>query len=133
MAQFIGDIAFIMELVVIASGLYLLGKTKKEDHVLIKTSGYLLTIGGAVIMVCTSFFYLKYYFQGEFETASFRPGVMQNMMMDDLMRRGNMGPGMMPRGGMGPGMMPDDTMRPGLMHQGEMGPGMMMQEQRGAR
>ncbi len=140
MAQFLGDIVFILELVTVAAGLFVLSIAKKEGSPFIKSSGLLLVIGGLVIAICSSFFYVKYLFQGEFDSAMPGRGMMGNMM------NGRMGSGMMHGfGSMGRGMMDFEDLDPQMQEKyrdlnrqmqefhrdmmdkyGTRGPGMMM-------
>ncbi len=124
MAQFMGDLVLILELVIVAAGLYILAIAKKDGSKLIKSSALLLIIGGVFMATCSTYFYMKYYFQGEFESATYGSSSMWYRM-----HRGyRMGPGMMQQpGGMGPGMMQQgDGMGPGMMQQNDgTGPDMM--------
>lgn len=96
MAQFLGDIAGILEIVAIAAGFVLLHRARKEAPArLLQVGGWVLVIGGIAVGLCTTYFWFVYQSQGAFDGPY------------------GMGPGMMqiPGGGMGPA-----TMDPGGMH-----------------
>jgi len=69
MAEFLGDIAFMLDFVVAVSGLIMLYHAGKAGSQLLRASGYLLIIGGILGMACTGYYYFKYHFAGEFESA----------------------------------------------------------------
>ncbi|MEQ9363280.1 MAG: hypothetical protein RIF32_03500 [Leptospirales bacterium] len=69
MAQFFGDIAFMLELFAVAAGLVALHFAGRQSASgLLKAAGWLLVVGGILTAVCTSFFYFRYYAQGGFDT-----------------------------------------------------------------
>jgi len=104
MAQFLGDIAFLLEMLMVAGGLVLLHRSRQEGAGLLRAAALVLVIAGAGTAVCTSWFWFHYHGQGDFERAH------------------PMQPGSMPGGMMGPG---GGSMLPGGMHGG--GGGHMMQ------
>ncbi len=68
MAAFLGDIAFLIGIIVIASGLIVLHKAKTDpDPEFLRIAGKLLVIAGLLTAICTSYFYLKYHFSGDLE------------------------------------------------------------------
>lgn len=70
MAQFLADIAGMLELFAIAAGLALLHRATGEAPArLLKASGWLLLVGGILVGVCTGYYWLKYQSHGEFEGA----------------------------------------------------------------
>ncbi|MBK24575.1 MAG: hypothetical protein CME70_11325 [Halobacteriovorax sp.] len=69
MAEFLGDIAFMIEILVLGLGLVVIHYGKKEKSKLLKTSGYLMSIFSILALICTTFFYFKYYFNGDFDSA----------------------------------------------------------------
>jgi hypothetical protein len=104
MAQFFGDIAFMLELFAVAGGLAALHFAGRQSAAgLLKAAGWILVVGGILAGVCTSFFYFRYYAQGGFDTV--HPpmsmpmqsmGKMQGqdgMMMQGMQREGTMKPG----------------------------------------
>lgn len=101
MAQFLADIAGMLELFAIAAGLALLHRAAKDGSArLLKIAGWVLVVGGIAVGLCTGYYWFKYQAQGGFDSASAWPGAT----MDDAMHPGSpsMGdPGRMP--GMEPG------------------------------
>ena len=69
MAEFLGDIAFMLEIFVLGMGLIVIHHGKKEDSRLIKFSGYLMSSISILALICTTYFYFKYYFNGDFDSA----------------------------------------------------------------
>ncbi len=104
MAQFLGDIVFILELVTVAAGIFVFSIGKEKGSSLIKSSALILIIGGVLMAICSTFFYTKYFLQGDFDSVRPTRGMMWNMM------NGRMGSGMMR--GMGRGMMDLEDMDP---------------------
>jgi hypothetical protein len=109
MAQFLADIAGMLEVFAIAGGLVLLHRASKEAPAkLLQAAGWVLVVGGVVVGACTSFYWFKYQSRGDFDSVHMGyPGMMH-------------GPG----AGMGPGMMGPGMMGPGMMGPGMMGPNM---------
>jgi len=70
MLMFVAEIAFLLELAVIAAGLYLLAKARKDSSNLVKLAGWILIVGGIGTALCTWYFSAKYAGQGAFDTAS---------------------------------------------------------------
>ncbi len=98
MAQFLGDIAGMLEIFAIAGGLILLHFAAKERAKLLSAAGWVLLAGGILVGACTLSYWFKYNSQDEFDHA--HPQAMQ--MMDGEMMRG------MHEGMMGGGMMGGD-------------------------
>ncbi|MCB9540058.1 MAG: hypothetical protein H6704_27915 [Myxococcales bacterium] len=70
MAQFLGDVAGMLELFAIAAGLVLLHEASKEPAAkLLKAAGLVLVVGGIAVGLCTSFYWFKYQAAGNFERA----------------------------------------------------------------
>lgn len=70
MAQFLADIAGMLELFAIATGLALLHRASKEAPAkLLKASGWVLLIGGILVALCTGYYWLRYQSRGEFDGA----------------------------------------------------------------
>ncbi len=69
MAQFLGDIAFMIEVLIVGLGLVALHFNKREGSSYLKWAGRLMITAGVLGMICTSFFYFKYMFSGEFSTS----------------------------------------------------------------
>ncbi|PHQ60923.1 MAG: hypothetical protein COC03_00830 [Robiginitomaculum sp.] len=70
MLMFVVEITFLMELAVIASGLYFLGKARKDSSKIMKWAGWLLIIGGIGTTLCTWYYFMKYAGQGAFDTVT---------------------------------------------------------------
>lgn len=98
MTVFLGDIAFYMATLVFAVGIYMIHHAKHHDSEqckLLKSGGYIVTTIALLGMLCTGYYWMKYYYGGSYETSS--PQSMQGMMGGDM---GNMMPGMMSGKGM---------------------------------
>ena len=96
MAEFLADIAGILEIMAIAAGLVVLHRATREGGAtLLKVAGWVLVAGGIAVGLCTTTYWLQYRSQGEFESACMSSaGRMHHPGM-------GMGPGMM-RPGEGP-------------------------------
>ena len=78
MAQFLGDLAFLAELVLVAGGLVLLHRARLQPPAgLLRLAGYILVIGGIGGALCTGYYWFKYQAQGDFDHAY--PVMMQKM------------------------------------------------------
>lgn len=107
MAAFLGDIAFLLGILVTASGLLVLHRAGGDPRpVLLRTTGILLLAAGVGTALCTGYFWLKYHFAGDLQHA-YPPAMMKAPRMSGGMQ-GNMMRGMM--GGMMRGEA-DDTPR----------------------
>lgn len=88
MAQFLGDLAFLAELAVVAGGLTLLHRARAESSAgLLRLAGYVLVIGGIGAALCTGYYWFKYQAQGDFDRA--HPVVTHEMsqaMHDRMMK-----------------------------------------------
>ncbi len=69
MAEFLGDIAFMIEALVLGLGLVVLHFNQKESSPYLKWSGRLMAACAIFGMICTITFYLKYFMAGEFDRA----------------------------------------------------------------
>jgi hypothetical protein len=69
MAQFLGDLAFLGEMALVALGLVLLHRSAKEASALLKVAGVILLLTGIGAATCTSYYWLKYHLQGDFSHA----------------------------------------------------------------
>lgn len=135
MAQFLGDIAGILEIITVAAGLMILHRGRTDGAGLVKLAGVVLIVGGLGSGLCTGYYWVKYQQSGAFETAYPQHGMdMDKMMkhMHQMMGDGGM-MGMMhgkgKAGGMGHGQMgmknkamacPEGDACPG-MEKGSMG------------
>lgn len=70
MAQFLGDIAFLLAAAATAAGFVLLHRASAvASGGLIRLAAYILVIGGIGTGLCTGYFWLQYYTQGDFHAA----------------------------------------------------------------
>ena len=76
MAQFLGDIAFMIEVLIVGLGLVVLHFNNREGSSYLKWAGRLMITAGVLGMICTSFFYFKYMLSGEFSTSKTIPMTM---------------------------------------------------------
>lgn len=101
MAEFLGDIAFMLELVIVVAGIVTLYFAQKNASKLLRAAGWLLIIGGILGSTCTGYFYMKYYFNGDFDSAYMQPKHMApgQMMRHDpaMMKKMRHDPSMMKR------------------------------------
>lgn len=87
MAEFLGDIAFMIEVLVLGLGLVVLHFSVKEGSNLLKWSGRIMVICGLLGMICTSYYYMKYFWAGEFHHARHSAMMYRNgssHMMQDM-------------------------------------------------
>lgn len=70
MAQFLADIAGMLEIFAIAGGLLLLHRAAKEAPAkLLKAAGWVLLVGGVLSGICTSYYWFRYQGRGEFHSS----------------------------------------------------------------
>lgn len=69
MAQFLGDIAFLFEMVLLAGGLVLLHRGRQEGAGLLRVAAIVLLLAGAAGALCTTYFWFRYHGQGDFDRA----------------------------------------------------------------
>lgn len=84
MAEFLGDIAGILEVFAVAAGLYVLHIGRREGAWLIKASGTVLLVGGIVLGLCTGYYWVRYAQQGAFAHSC--PAHSQMMPMHGMMK-----------------------------------------------
>ena len=97
MTVFLGDIAFYMATLVFAVGIYMIHHAKHHDSErckLLNSGGYIVTTIALLGMLCTGYYWMKYYLGGSYKAAS--PHSMQQMMSGNMM--GQMRSGMMDQG-----------------------------------
>ena len=70
MAQFMGDIAFLLELGLVAAGLVLLHAGRQRSAALLRTAGWLLIVGATATALCTTYFWFHYHGAGSFDHAA---------------------------------------------------------------
>jgi hypothetical protein len=93
MAEFLADIAGVLVLFAIASGLIVLWRAGREAGAgLLRAAGLLLVVGGVAVGLCTTWYWIQYQTRGEFASAHMvYPGVLPPGMM--VPGTGMMGPG----------------------------------------
>lgn len=69
MAQFIGDIAFILESFLLVAGLVILYVAIERKSSLLKFAGSLAIVISIIALICTSYYWFTYQLQGAFDTA----------------------------------------------------------------
>ena len=69
MAQFLGDIAFLLELALVAAGLGLLHVGRDRAASLLRAAGWILVVGATGTALCTGYFWLRYHQAGDFDRA----------------------------------------------------------------
>lgn len=70
MAQFLGDLAFLVELFAVAAGLLLLHRARDEAKpVLLRAAAAVLLVGGIGGAACTGYYWLRYQSRGDFDAA----------------------------------------------------------------
>jgi len=67
MSQFNGDIAAMLEIALIGAGFVVLYYAYKEGSKLMKAGGCVMLIGGTLGLLCTSYWWFKYYNSGTFD------------------------------------------------------------------
>lgn len=80
MAEFLGDIAFMLEVFVLGVGLVILHFSAEKNSNYLKWAGRIMATASVLGILCTSFFYFKYYFAGEFDHAWGMNGMNSQMM-----------------------------------------------------
>ena len=74
MAQFLGDIAGMMEIFAVALVLVLLHRAAGQPKaMLLKVAGAVLVVGGIGVGLCTTWYWLEYRADGAFEHATVAP------------------------------------------------------------
>lgn len=69
MAEFLGDIAFMLEALVFALGLWFIVQGRSLPSKILGFGGWFLAFVGAFGMACTMTYYMKYWMAGEFSNA----------------------------------------------------------------
>jgi|GEM_PF-1193107 len=93
MAQFLGDIAWMLELFAVAGGLVLLHLAATEAPTkLLRTAGWLLVLGGVGTALCTGYYWFTYQAQGHFDSGHGHSPMTVPMPDDAATTHGNMEP-----------------------------------------
>ena len=93
---FLGDIAFILEVLVVGLGFIALHYALKENAKLMKIGAYILIVVGILSSLCTGYYWMKYFYQGEYSTGMHSSRMMHGMMgkgcmmHEKMMGKGNM-------------------------------------------
>lgn len=69
MAMFLLDLVFILEAVIVSTGLVILYFSRKESSKLLRASAIILLLAGLGTMACSLTYAFKYKCQGAFQTA----------------------------------------------------------------
>ena len=69
MAQFLGDIAFILESMLLVSGFVIFYFALEKQSKLLKFAAIVAVLIGLLGMICTGYYWFSYQSQGAFETA----------------------------------------------------------------
>lgn len=69
MAQFMGDIAFLFELALVAAGLVLFHVGRERSAALLRAAGWTLVAGATATALCTGYFWFHYQQAGDFDRA----------------------------------------------------------------
>jgi len=64
---FWGDMAFILDVALLAVGLIVLHWSGKEKSRLLKVTAWFMIVTGALAVICTGYYWLSYYQSGAFE------------------------------------------------------------------
>ncbi len=96
MIVFLGDIAFYMATLVFAVGIYMIHHANHHDSKkcnLLTYGGYLVTTIALFGMLCTGYYWIRYYANGSYQTTgshSMNQGMMGGSMMSGMMGQGKM-------------------------------------------
>ncbi len=71
---FLGDIAFILEVALLAAGLVLFHRAGKEGSRLLKVTAWIMIVTAVLAVICTSYYWIYYYQAGAFEMYHVMPG-----------------------------------------------------------
>lgn len=78
LAQFLGDVAFLLELALVAAGLVLIHVANERSATLLRAAGWILVVGATGTALCTGYFWLHYHQAGDFERAE-NPAVVEEL------------------------------------------------------
>lgn len=114
MGAFFGILTLILQISMVAGGLMLFHKLKKEKSIFLKIAAYLLTVAGVIGILYTGYYAGRYCLSGSCPAGHSdcqRKGHIGMMMNQEGMGPGKMGPGMMGAG------MPNREAMMGLVSQ----------------
>lgn len=90
MTQFLGDIAWTLELFTVAVGLVLLHFAARESAAnLLRAAGWLLVVGGAGAALCTGYYWFSYQAQGQFDAVHAHAPLTMQMPVGSMTPGGN--------------------------------------------
>jgi hypothetical protein len=69
MAEFLGDIAVMLEVLILGLGIIVIYFAKREGSKLLSWAGNLFIAASVAGLLCSGTYYFKYYFAGEFAHA----------------------------------------------------------------
>ena len=69
MAQFMGDVVFLLEVCLVTLGLIVFHFGREQKAVLLRAAGIVLVVGAALTAVCTTYYWMTYAGQGDFAHA----------------------------------------------------------------
>lgn len=69
MAAFLGSIAFLFSVALLAWGFLVLSRRRAEEGTFTTVAAFILILGGLCGIVCNSYFYAKYYFDDQLDNA----------------------------------------------------------------
>lgn len=67
MSEFVGDIAYALDIALIGFGLMALHYARQEDAKLVRAGAWIMLIGGVLGLICTGMFWFKYWTAGHFD------------------------------------------------------------------
>ncbi|WP_138380345.1 hypothetical protein [Luteithermobacter gelatinilyticus] len=71
--EFLGDIAFMVDVAVLASGLIVLHFAQKENSSLMKWAAWVMIVTGTLAAICTGAYWAYYYFEGVYDVQHMMP------------------------------------------------------------
>lgn len=90
MAQFLGDIAWMLELFAVAWGFVLLHRAAKEAPAkLLQLAGWVLVLGGIGTALCTGYYWFSYQGRGHFDAPHGHGAATMPMPNGGTMHGGN--------------------------------------------
>ena len=69
MAQFLGDLAFVLEVFLLSAGLITYEVAQRDALALTRIAGIVMVVAGGAAIICTSIFWFTYWSAGAFDKA----------------------------------------------------------------
>lgn len=132
MAEFMGDIAFILEVALLCAGLLVWDYGKRQGAGLVKISAAIMVAAGLGAGICTTYYWFSYMNAGAFATAYPVPMQSSGTQMGPGMMNRMMHGGQMPMGSGQDGAMMNQMMQGGEMPLGGQKSGQSMSGESGA-